>query len=547
MTSSKAAIPTPTSPLIRRVLSNGPTNPPSPHSEGGIKTPKANNVELEGAHQLIPELDHLNVRSPVTGLDELPTQQSQTTQSTTQPEVQILQFPPQQALHNSQPFSGSQPSPSYPAMNPTFDTDMFPTYEENDMARAIATAQVVAQADEAIKQLNGTSNVVQAPLALDYTLPGTFANFHQPQARSEFRLAPEHSVSRQSSTSSTTTEASTSSEESDLCIPSVEWVNTQYPTYSQPPPRTIKSPARMAPPSSTRRPSVPAPTISALPIGVNESALDDDDDDATVGHRERSPSTSSLSAQSGLDLLLKAVAHNHGEEPDRSKGKRKAGQEVVAQWRNSGTPAGSSSGLGIGGSNNMQPLDPNDPPPRKRRKSQVVDDDDHLIDPSLRDEYADGSAEDFSDVEDDGAASGSADDSEYHAAARRGGGARGRGRRVGRGGTAGTGTGAGRQRAAGTTGAKIQKKGRKVGSPSGKARRTSTDGSGQGIQCDYVNPLPVSSRVSLYVPLQPSCLSSILYPLHCYRYQFLDSHTILLRAPSYRNYVVEIENEMADG
>ena len=65
---------------------------------------------------------------------------------------------------------------------------------------------IVAQADEAIKQLNGTSSVIQGPPAVPnlndpYALPRGYADFVNPQSRSE-STDPEFNIHRQSSTSS---------------------------------------------------------------------------------------------------------------------------------------------------------------------------------------------------------------------------------------------------------------------------------------------------------------------------------------------------------
>ncbi|KAK8849762.1 hypothetical protein IAR55_005098 [Kwoniella newhampshirensis] len=456
---------------------------------------------------------------------------------------------------------------------------------------AARQAAVLAKADEAVRQLNNTATLFQGPSTPglpqydpSFQIPRNYANFVTPHQ-------PNPAVTRQSSTSSSTTDAaSTSSEESDWCIPTIEWVPTnptspgvQHSPYLHSPGTMFAqrerdraasaSAGKMPPPSlagkgvsSPRRTSgastnghLEAPPLqhvqsgglpvgasaatpsglrqsSALPSGVAADTVDDDDDDATVGQgRDRSPSTSSQSAQSGLDLLWRA-AHGIAQPApyDASfehKGKRKAGAEAVDKWRSSGIPTGVGAPPSAGEHREVKVEKPsNTGLPRKRRRSEAQME---VIDPSLRREgYADEDEEaamgDEAGGEADEAArestgseyqsaspseeNGSDDESEYHTGRPRGrqsgGATRGRisggSRRVGAAGGAVRGKGGAVMNAASAPGGVTRggtiKKVRKVGdSPSGGSkggRKGSVTGSvpAGGVQCEYVNPLPPYNR-----------------------------------------------------
>ena len=473
---------------------------------------------------------------------------------------------------------GSEGYPNLRDFDESSPRNGFASHSPVDMMMTAQAAAAVAAADEAIKQLNGTSTVFQGPMTPGippsdnpYQLPRGYADFVKPQARSGAEVIPDQSVSRQSSTSSSTTEASTSSEESDLCVPTIEWVNrptifsptnghafSQQSPYVGSPGTTFqhqksapgRSPGRMPPPatigkghSSPKRnhPTLAMPAAlhhqsslplgatahtpggtrqqtSALPIGVSaEAPAEEDDDDATVGHgREQSPSTSSQSARSGLDLLWRAATHSEPvsdspyETPQDSKGKRKAGAEAVAQWRTSGIPTGVNgkpvtTAEGQARAKEQQSMPP--PASKRRRRSQLQME---AIDPALRGsepqeeqvmEVDPGSDYQTGSGSEEGGEGASGDDSEYGAGAS----ARPRGRAAGRGRAGGKKAGRGGRISTGgtttTTAAKeIIKKARKSdGSPAGSGRgggggtRTSAGGaSGVGIQCEYINPLPVS-------------------------------------------------------
>ncbi|WWD04224.1 hypothetical protein V865_002292 [Kwoniella europaea PYCC6329] len=453
-----------------------------------------------------------------------------------------------------------------------------------DPELALRQAEALAKADEAVRALNGTSSLYQSsstqpifePYILQHRPPqGPEVNFVTPQQ-------PQPSVVRQSSTSSSTTDAaSTSSEESDWCIPSIEWVSTnpQSPRFlssgynpagfaqaqrDRASGNTNSGNNRMPPPPAsprvqdpTQRPgtlqhqqSLPigasASTLSgikqssALPLGVPpDGQAEDDDEEITVGHERRSPSTSSQSAQSGLDLLWRAAAsqsksQSHPPKPQLPvyevsssfdhKGKRKAGAEAVDKWRSSGIPTGlppptptsipttTKSTGGAGGNE----------PPKKRRRSEMTME--PMDNPGLKRELSEEAVEE----EDEGEiGSGSeykspsvssepisdGNDSEY------GGGATNkRGRPGARGGRVIAGTkratasanktagGGGKilvnpaNAPGGVTKGGTIKKVRKVGdSPPGGNRggRRSSGGAAVpsgGVQCEYVNPLPPYNR-----------------------------------------------------
>ncbi|WRT69785.1 uncharacterized protein IL334_006776 [Kwoniella shivajii] len=286
-----------------------------------------------------------------------------------------------------------------------------------DPVLAAQQAEILAKADDAVRALNGTAQLYQGnfnnsavPTFEPYTLQSrNYANFVTPQ---------QPNVVRQSSTSSSTTDAaSTSSEESDWCIPTIEWVHTNPPGHLNSPGGTFaqrerdRASSRMPPPSTTNRPTSPRTTdstpqhppplhhqqslpvgasaatpsglrqSSALPIGVPpDVAAEDDDDEATVGHnRERSPSTSSQSAQSGLDLLWRAAQgipkpHVNVYDPAfEHKGKRKAGAEAVDKWRSSGIPTGVSAvPITIDKNGESKVKSESDGPARKRRRSELA-------------------------------------------------------------------------------------------------------------------------------------------------------------------------------
>jgi len=612
--------------LLKRVLSQGsnsstsasasanlatPTSstiPLSPSSRG-VRTPKARVAALKPdpevltgdgkAQELVSDMDGLQVQSPLQDPGALPggpmqdanglatdaaghdrSLSSSTDSSTTSGNPHPV--PPSHlgSAYGSEGFPLDTDGPEESA----HATNGAPPYDPTEAQMSEYAAAVVAAADEAIKQLNGTATVFQGPPTPGlpppdnpFQLPRGYASFVKPQARSDSRIS-DHLVTRQSSTSSTATEASTSSEESDLCVPSIEWVNLPNiisPTTGHPFPQSPhlssptvvfqqqqrgtpgRSPGRMAPPLTTGRgvnsprrssavlanvtgheprpPSLPhqqsrplgataqTPSglrqhTSALPVGLPPTAsADEDDDEATVGHgRDRSPSTSSQSAQSGLDLLWQAAATHRVVTPDSpyedpvdSKGKRKAGAEAVAQWRTSGIPSGKPGKAGEEQTRAKEEKSMPPPPPKKRRRSDMLEE----VDPSLRDvEYNGDSAMEVDHGSDyqSGSASEEAgeipsgDDSEYGGSGKPQGRATGRGRSGGKkGGRArvstatGTGTGTG----GGSTSGKAtgSKKGRKSGeSPNGSGRdgeggrRASAGAPGFGVQCEYVNPLPVS-------------------------------------------------------
>lgn len=567
--------------------------PLSPASgSGGVRTPKARKARLseEGQggrkdEQLAQDLGDLQVHSPLVRGDDLPSLPA----SIQQPTPQYMQA----TNGHSRGFSGSTESSSsenHPIppsqLGSIYGADGFmtapahtspygyniPKTDSPEFSMTPAAAAAIAAADEAIKQLNGTSTVYQgipstpgpqpsakpgSPPSNPYQLPRGYANFVKPQNR-----VPDHmGVSRQSSTSSSTTEASTSSEESDLCIPRIEWVDKEvgpsgsiqnwadgfFTPYQPGSARKGTSPARMPPPASTARvtsprmrqavtpipgqPGLPSTSgsihpkpSSALPGGIRPEAMDEDDDDQTVGHRERSRSTSS--EQSGLDLLLQAASHNPAgkppvdavpyETPYDGKGKRKAGAEAVDQWRNSGIPTGVNETRYA-----IPPTEPvsststarvpqppaGQPPTKKRRRSSALDE---KIDPALLEEDGrrhsqalytddDGMQDDESEP-DDGASEG---DSEYgdsgkgkKSGARGRGGAAAGGRRPARGRASLTGNAvAGSSKTGTPTAGGGGRKGKKLDSPSGAAKGGRLSAAALvmagGVQCDYTNPLPV--------------------------------------------------------
>ncbi|EIW71416.1 hypothetical protein TREMEDRAFT_67753 [Tremella mesenterica DSM 1558] len=570
--------------LLKRVLSHGsngsaPTastvtppgnvNRPLSPSSGGARTPKARKSILkpENGEQLASDLDQLKVRSPAFNSQQLPPQSlSQVLTPVSQPRShknvrQYSSSTDSSSSINPPSHLGSMYGPEgFPIHSGSSENVTDPTKQLGMRMSAEAIAAVAA-ADEAIKKLNGTptlyqgpgypGSMYQTPLAGPYPigdnayqLPRNLAGFIKPAGYSgknhQARSPIDHTVTRQSSTSSTEA-SSTSSEESDLCIPVVEWV--PRPIIGSPGPGhspwgaplsqiTPKSPQRsgpsMGPPSSTtrrasgatngssshappfdHRQSLPVGATAHTPGGLSQSSVlplghhpdapvEEEDDDATVGHREHSPSTSSQSARSGLDLLWRAAS---GDIPAKSpspydlpgdhKGKRKAGAEAVAQWRKSGIPTGPT--------RNGQRIQTS-PPTKKRRKSEIQME---HIDPVLRDR--EDTPLDAGGLEEHGSwgygseSSGiSEGDSEYKGET---GGkttrtpapkARG-GRRV-----VTTTTGRGRTNVGSTSAGASKTAPRKSRvsneSPSGGKRRFSGGGGGGGVQCEYVNPLPPYNR-----------------------------------------------------
>ncbi|KAI9638829.1 uncharacterized protein MKK02DRAFT_21684 [Dioszegia hungarica] len=600
--SANTATPPATAPsnLIAPISTN--LQPSSPASgSAGVSTPKARQARLSAEGGLAQDLEELQVRSPMAmaGMDP-PTP--------IHAEEGDVGMADGSGHGHERSYSGSTESSSFgsfgqlpsqfgsvygaegfataPSHVSPYNYNM-PKTDSPEFSMTPAAAAAIAAADEAIKQLNGTSTVYQGyqgvpsipgpqplqppgtmPLENPYQLPRGYANFVKPQNKDD-----PAGVSRQSSTSSSTTEASTSSEESDLCIPRIEWVDKDVGVGAGTPqswangfftpyqPHRI-APARMPPPASTNRvssprnknlasptagPSQPALPVgasahtpsglgqsSALPTGIAPEAMDEDDDDQTIGQRDKSPtSDSSHSSQSGLDLLLRAVTHSsngkdmgedHAPAPalpqsppvHEGKGKRKAGSEAVDQWRNSGIPTG----VGAKGKGAKPEVPLAGPPSKKRRRSSAVDEETH-IDPSLRDDggqvehkphshaqtYAplEEEMEEESSEPDDGASEG---DSEYggDGKVKKGGAgaARGRGgaKRAVRGrGSASHNATAGSSKG-GTPAASGGKRGKKTDSPSAAvkgARRESAAAQmgimvANGVQCDYTNPLPPYNR-----------------------------------------------------
>lgn len=575
---------------LKRVLSHGsngsaaistPTNghaPLSP-SSGGVRTPKASGKGLpptdhpdgrKDGEKLATDLHQLKVQSPTMTNQGLPSISQQAIDiPAPRSDVGRGGHVPahRQESNNSTSTEGSSNHPYPPSsLGTSYGPEGFPrttTPGEDitmDPYKSVQAMAAVAAADEAIKQINGTATVRHAPSLMGvgaenpFQLPRGYANFVNPQYRDRPQSPPDYSASRQSSTSSTTTEASTSSEESDLCIPSIEWVQTkptnlaslsnpghspyQYTPYMPnavpqvrprspvPPPRpahqaihngkAVASPRR---PSGINgnghgdaKPSIPlgatahspGGTSSAMPLGmpVDEPA-EDDDDEQTVGHNRSRSRSRSTSSESGLDLLSHVASGDQNTQAGSSgqhhdgKGKRKAGTQAVAQWRESGIPIGvdkktgprrssGQAGKATASSSHHQAT-----PPRKRRRSEMSD---ANIDPLLRADRGDSAM----DVEDALATDGSDEeeevnsgDSEYGASSR----AKPRTSR-GRGGRK-AGVTRGRT-SVGSAKAAPKKTKKTSGSPPGSNRRASTSASANanaagGVQCEYINPLPVST------------------------------------------------------
>lgn len=578
--------PKPTRDQLKRVLSHGsndaigtPTGnghtPLSP-SSGGVRTPRPAMADLpdkKDGEKLATDLHQLKVQSPTPGHETLPPI-TQSFDSAVGADIPVAQHHRQASNNSTSTESGS--SINHPVAPSSLGTSYGPEGflrtttpgEENNGVDPYMSAQAmaaVAAADEAIKQINGTSTVRQAPSMSaigaenPFQLPRGYANFVNPQYRDKPQSPPDYSASRQSSTSSSTTEASTSSEESDLCIPTIEWVNTkpnlvppqghqspyQFTPYMPnavpqmrpspvPPPRQHPLATSSKATSSPRRPSgtnghgngesrptlplgatahSPTGTSSAMPLGMShEEPAEDDDDEQTVGQKRSRSRSHSTSSESGLDLLSHVASGNRlgetssGGQAHEGKGKRKAGSKAVAQWREGGIPTGIDKKSGIRRSSGTGvKVKAEATPPRKRRRSEMSD---ANIDPSLRsegppdrhddsamdlEEYEPGSGDSEGDVDDEEANSG---DSEY-------GTSRIKPKTVGRG-RGGRKSGVTRGRASiggGTTKAGGTKKTKKAttGSPAGSNRRASAGaggGGGQtvpgGVQCEYINPLPVS-------------------------------------------------------
>ena len=540
--------------LLKRVLSAGSSGsasvstprealatPPAYHTplspnSGGNRTPKAKKASLaaengvaiggqtDGKIQpLVTDMDGLQVQSPI--------QKPMKLQNGVNGRAKMAS-PHTRAGSSSTDSSSTGYHPSAGAyLGSSYGPDGFPS-EDSPYAMAIDsdTAARIAFTDEAVKSINGTSTVFRgssptAPVPNPYSIPRTFSHFVQPHQQRQDR-SPD--VSRQSSTSSAATEASTSSEESDLCVPTIEWVNRsvngQAPQRVLSPKPRKSSPGRMAPPPNRSSPRRQIQPNSILPphlssqLGastsgpsapssseVTDSSEQEEDDAATVGHaRERSPSASSVSAESGLDLLWKAATSQGGtptDSPD-TRGKRKVGTaEAVKQWRNSGIPNGSE----------VKTTGPSaaSGPPKKRRRSENVLEEVETVPVTLKVEEIAEEAMDEGSGSDQPA---SDHDSEYGGKPRarvisksgRGGGKKARGGRVSTGTTTSNGTAA---RAGGGGG----KKGKKIvqadegedddadedGSGGGGGRRGSNGAGGIGVQCEYVNPLPVSNDCTL--------------------------------------------------
>ncbi|WVQ74314.1 hypothetical protein IAR50_003912 [Cryptococcus sp. DSM 104548] len=599
--------------LLRRVLSGGSTatattsesgtaspsmktTPLSPSSPG-TRTPRA------GQQQLAGDMDGLNVRSPISNDGQLPGEGmlGTTVNANDTPEEMAVETSSQESNGNDagsgekeigagrkghvplRSYSSSTESsssqhpipPSYlgssygpegfPISQSPMDSPMaYPSYlttglgyfgNGNDPELAAKQAAALARADEAVRQLNNTSTVIQGPTpglpypSDSFQIPRNFANFVTPQQ-------PGPAVTRQSSTSSSTDAASTSSEESDWCIPSIEWVpanqwqqsnylNSPGSQFARDKERTASS-SRMPPPSSTkpsspRRHSVDRSSLqhrNSIPVGASAGTPppgmtsrpswsastaasseppEDDDDAATVGHaaRERSHSSSSQSAQSGLDLLWRAAhglpsASNVGTPYDPAfehKGKRKAGAEAVDKWRASGIPTGVPPGGDAEVEGSTPPLP--GPPPRKRRRSEMESEQmDETLDQSEEDEPIKEESSDYHSPATSEPVP-SDHDSDYgggSSAVKRGKVA-GRGRGRPKGSTAGAGGQRGRTLASkvdlasapgGVTKQGNIKKVRKVGdSPNGLAKgavKEAVHVPPGGVQCDYINPLPPYNR-----------------------------------------------------
>lgn len=558
----------------------GVTPTPLSPTSAGARTPRATRRGLKPeGEQLATDLNGLQVQSPVVNDQAAANTAGGLSFSALGPNPSA----PRQPHHrdSSSTESSASTHPTVPAaFGSSYGPEGFPAmtnYTEDgqpmttsDLQLTAEAAQAVALADEAIKQLNGTSSVIQGPPAAPgpidgpFALPRGYADFVKPQSRNEHRVSPEFNVHRQSSTSSSVTEASTSSEESDLCVPRIEWVNVVTPSspsfasaygfqqqQQQQEKSNIKSPGRMAPPTtnaagrkvaSPRRASGDRPAAnaqaslplgatahspkgvgasSALPGGMDPSApAAEDDDELTVGQggesRSYCPSAHTDIVEKGVQPLVPNTDSPYDQAYD-SKGKRRVS---VDQWRAGGIPSGSEAGT-----ENINALDDENALsglPKKRRRSEIAMEE---IDPALRDELSATAAafsNEFSgfgeeggmDIDkgsdahsDSGESLDSLQDPEYkgEAAPTRGRPVRTKaagGKKGGKaGGRASMGTAAtnGVSSKAGTG-----KKARKTNSPN---RNGGGGGGGGGskknkqddavptanVQCEYVNPLPVSA------------------------------------------------------
>ncbi|WVO18503.1 hypothetical protein L204_106220 [Cryptococcus depauperatus] len=557
--------------------------PLSPSSQG-VRTPKPGKTL-----QLTSEMDGLNVRSPVSYNGSSPLIESEIMYNLggilerqdevygkggTEHEAQKDEndHVEKRSLSGSTDSNSSSQHPVPPShLGSSYGSEGFPTFQQSpensplpyppyvgnggnyfggvnaEPELAARQAAALAKADEAVRQLNNTSTLFQGPSSCiphadsnnSYQLPRNYANFVVPHLGGP-------SVTRQSSTSSyATDEASTSSEESDWCIPSIEWVPTatqgQHPTYPHSPAalpakqdrERTESSKRMPPPSNIRRnshrsssstePSSGFQHQSSLPVGASSAtpprssqishrasisgdvAEEDEDDDVTVGQgQEHSPSTSSQSAQSGLDLLWRAAHANHPpyDASFDHKGKRKAGAEAVDKWRTSGIPMGPPPST----SNERWleekgQLSANGGPPRKRRRSELqIDELDENTKQDVKPEDNEAVLEETGSNPSRSTSEGPPSDHDSEYGGRRGRALRGRGR--------GRGTGRpGRNGPAnlhlssapgGVTKQGTIKKVRKVGnSPTGAAKngkKVVMPVPPGGVQCDYINPLPPYNR-----------------------------------------------------
>ncbi|BEI90469.1 uncharacterized protein CcaverHIS019_0305390 [Cutaneotrichosporon cavernicola] len=379
--------------------------------------------------------------------------------------------------------------PNYPVSSEDEDSDV------RIVADGEAIAKQLAQTDEAVRQINGTTTVVQrsfgnmmpsAPSSNQYELPRAAAAFVRRPAPGKLRGERGDLKTGGSFVSSG---SSTSSEESDF-LPGISWVNS----VSQPvPSNTYNYQFYYTKPGGPSNPNMPPPpTIgNRKPGSPQRGSLNQPPSSGLV-----TPNAEQITLPNthSADTATEGPGDNDEDDETNQRNrsyntylKRQQGAEAVAQWRQHAIPPIYDNPPGFDGTppeGHAQHEGSGERPKKRRRSTKNLE----APDPSLRNSPSDPSED--SDIE----LHGSASDSEYNVGKKRNrrNSAKDKGSRV-RATLPMPPAQASPSSSKGSPAPTAKKSQPKPRRPSGASDGKPAIQPG-GVQCEYVNPLPPYQR-----------------------------------------------------